>query len=133
MSHTGTALQIDSVIRSRIDAFISEIDQLVRQAAVDAVRSALGGVSEAAPPTRPVSTPRGPVAMTPRRLLARDAMALAGPLESLLRAEGAMRLEGIAARTRMPIAKLQPLVGYLAGRGKLVQTGEGRGALFAAL
>src|SRR5688572_2966851 len=51
---------IDTAIRTQIDQFLSSISQLVRQAAVEAVKDALGGTepSVAAPARRGPGRPR---------------------------------------------------------------------------
>lgn len=44
---------IDSQLRSRVDSFVSDLTVLVRQAALEAVQQALGGVPAARGPGRP--------------------------------------------------------------------------------
>lgn len=127
-----TTATYDVAIRARIEAFVREIESVYRAAALDAVRSAIEPGAQSAHAGGAV----GEVAPAPKRRLpsraARDAAAIRGPLTDLLRSTGGMRIDEIVVRTRMPAAKLVPLVAHLVKRGQLLADQDSRGSIFRA-
>lgn len=127
-----TTATYDAAIRARIEAFVREIESVYRAAALDAVRSAI----EPAAQTQHVAGATAEETTAPKRRLpsraARDAAAIRGPLTDLLRSTGGMRIDEIVVRTRMPAAKLVPLVAHLVKRGQLLADQDGRGTIFRA-
>lgn len=127
-----TTATYDVAIRARIEAFVREIETLYRTAAMDAVRSAIEPTAQT---QRVADAIREEVPAPKRRLpsrAARDAAAIRGPLTDLLRSTGGMRIDEIVVRTRMPAAKLVPLVAHLVKRGQLLADQDTRGTIFRA-
>ncbi|MBI1381087.1 MAG: hypothetical protein GC161_08370 [Planctomycetaceae bacterium] len=127
-----TTATYDVAIRARIEAFVREIESVYRAAALEAVRSAIEPGAQSAHANGAV----GEAAPLPKRRLpsraARDAAAIRGPLTDLLRSSGGMRIDEIVVRTRMPAAKLVPLVAHLVKRGQLLADQDLRGTIFRA-
>jgi hypothetical protein len=117
---------IDTAIRSQIDQFLTSISQLVRQAAVEAVKDALGGTGPS------VATParRGPG--RPRKVQA-DAAAAAGPKPGKRGRRSSADLEGASAKVldyvkANPGSRLEEI-----GRGLGVDTAGLKGPIKALL
>src|SRR5215203_5545013 len=129
---------IDSDIRSRIDVFIQEISGLIKVAAIQSVREALGGDAEPARrgPGRPAGT--APKSATPaRRGRARggkrsseEVGAMAERIVATVRGNPGQGLESIGKEIGVPTKELKLPVIKLLSDGKLKKTGEKRGTKY---
>jgi DNA-binding NtrC family response regulator len=126
---------LEKQIRKSIDAFVEELNALVRQAAVDAVKDALG--ADAAPARRSAgrtSIPGSPVASPPRRprrgrRVKRSPRALARLqatlLDEIARNPG-QRIEGIGRKLGVPTKDLNLPIKKLLTDNKIKKRGEKR-------
>ena len=145
MSPTTT---LDSEIRARIDTFAAELGTLVRQAAVEAVRGALGdgtAVPRRRGPGRPrnatVPAKRGP-GRPPKAGKARrgrrgrrsseDVQATAERVQAHVRANPGQRMEEISAALKMATGELTLPVSKLMAAGSLRTEGQRRGTRYYA-
>lgn len=136
----------DHAIRIRIDAFLAELSELVRSAALGSVHAVLGG--EPAPgrsrgPGRPrgsgrlrKSAGRARRAVTPTskrvRRSAEDLEKIAARVLAHVKANAGHRLEQIGRALKVETAVLKrPIQNLLAGR-KLRTTGQKRGTMYFA-
>lgn len=138
--------------RARISVYLEELDGLVRRSVLETVESALGARANGVSVQRRVVSDGAVASVTAggrsaaqqravsgrqRRkqqtdVLARDAEAIAGPLVALLEANGGLRLEEITSRTRMPAARLEPLIERLIADGRLRRDEHRHGARYVA-
>lgn len=73
--------ELDRLIRARIDAFVKELDELVRRAALEAVSEALGGAPRAEPQVRRSKTGKVARAQKGERRSPSELESLAGRVE----------------------------------------------------
>lgn len=134
---------IDAQIRQRIEAFLQDIGNLVRQSAVTAVQEALTRGSSTGGPGRRPATP----APTPsngrtgkrtgkkrgRRAggAVRGGSASADQILSYLRSNPDSRMEQISAALGVESARLRPTINELIGAGQVRKAGERRGTSYA--
>lgn len=135
---------IDTAIRSQIDQFLSSISLLVRQAAVEAVKDALGGTgpSVATParrgPGRPRKAPAAPAGTAPTkpgkrgRRSAADVEQVAGQVLAYVQANPGHRLEEIGRGLKVDTAGLKGPIKVLLGTGRLRTEGQKRGTKYFA-
>ncbi len=130
---------LDTAIRHEIDQFVSNLTTLVRQAALEAVKEALGatGPSVATParrgPGRPRKNPAAPTASKPGRRTKRtsaDVEAVANQVLAYVKANPGSRLEEIGRGMGVGTAGLRrPIQGLLAA-GALRTEGQKRGTKY---
>lgn len=134
--------QLDASIRSEIDRFLVSISALVRQAAVEAVREALGadGEMRAASARRGPGRPRKAAAATPAapkgrkrgRRSSADVEVVAAQVLAYVNANPGQRLEEIGRGMGTATAGLKrPIQGLLAA-GELRTEGQKRGTKYFA-
>ncbi len=136
-----SAKDIDTQIRNRIDSFLKEIGDLVRQSALAAVQDALGGGgSGARRAAAPMATP-GAAAAKPARAAKRttkkrgrsnvDYDALRSAIQSLLsNAHDGMRMEQLVEATHHDSYVLRKPVNEMLASGQIRKTGEKRGTKY---
>ena len=144
------ANDIESQIRSRIEAFTEELASLVKLAALESVNEALGGAAPARRPGRPRKTSgrktksvRRAKAGRPKATKARKAKggkrirrspeqleAMAETVLTHVRANPGDRLEQISAKLRIPSKELKRPVAALLDAKKLRTTGQRRGTKY---
>ncbi len=136
---------IDQQIRDRINTFVEQLSSLVRQAAVEAVRTALtGGAPAAAParrgPGRPrknaaaaPAAPKAPKARKGKRAKASsaDVAAAAAKVVEYLAKNPGQSLEQIGKGLNTPTANLKLPIKQLLGDKKLKTTGQRRGTKYS--
>ncbi|MCS6799688.1 MAG: hypothetical protein NZ898_14440 [Myxococcota bacterium] len=144
------ATDINALVRSRIDALVQEVQSLVRQAALEAVRAALVGpspdsaaakpvaaVRPAAPPVRrPVPPPRPAAPQTPKAAPAAPAAPkgkatilrspLARKLLDYIRSNPGKRTEELARALNVPSARIKPFLRRYVALGLLRTLGTRR-------
>ncbi len=135
---------IDTAIRTQIDQFLTSISQLVRQAAVEAVKEALGGTggSVAGPARRGPGRPRkvqaagaAPKAAKPGkrgRRSAADVEAVGSQVLAYVQANPGHRLEEIGRGLKVDTAGLKGPIKALIGTGRLRTEGQKRGTKYFA-
>jgi hypothetical protein len=135
---------IDTAIRTQIDQFLSSISLLVRQAAVEAVKDALGATDGkvAAParrgPGRPrkvQAAPAAPKAAKPgkrARRSAADVEQVAGQVLAYVQGNPGSRLEEIGRGLKVDTAGLKGPIKVLLGTGRLRTEGQKRGTKYFA-
>jgi hypothetical protein len=134
---------IDTAIRTQIDQFLTSISQLVRQAAVEAVKDALGGTDGrvAAParrgPGRPrkvqAGAPPAPKAAKPgkrARRSAEDVEQVAGQVLAYVQGNPGQRLEEIGRGLKVDTAGLKKPIQTLITTGRLRTEGQKRGTKY---
>ncbi len=134
---------IEQQIRDRINTFVEQLSSLVRQAAVEAVRTALtGGAPAAAParrsPGRPrknaaAAAPKAPKARKGKRakVSSADAAAAATKVVEYLAKHPDQSLEQIGRGLNTPTANLKLPIKQLLGDKKLKTTGQRRGTKYS--
>lgn len=135
--------QIDQQIRDRINTFVEQLSSLVRQAAVEAVRTALtGGAPAAAParrgPGRPRKDAAAPAAAAPKARKGKRAKvssaavdAAAAKLVEYLAKNPGQSLEQIGKGLNTPTKNLKLPIKKLLGDKKLKTTGQRRGTKYS--
>jgi len=134
---------IDTAIRTQIDQFLTSISQLVRQAAVEAVKDALGtGGSVAAPVRRGPGRPRkvqaavvAPRATKPgkrTRRSAADVEQVGGQVLAYVQSNPGQRLEEIGRGLGVDTAGLKRPIQHLLATGRLRTEGQKRGTKYFA-
>jgi hypothetical protein len=132
---------IDTAIRHEIDQFLTTISGLVRQAAVEAVKEALGatGPSVATParrgPGRPRKAPAGTTPTKPGkrgRRSAADVEQVAGQVLAYVQGHPGERLEEIGRGLKVDTAGLKGPIKVLLGTGRLRTEGQKRGTKYFA-
>jgi hypothetical protein len=135
---------IDTAIRTQIDTFLTSISQLVRQAAVEAVKDALGGTgpSVASPARRGPGRPRkvaaagsAPKAAKPgkrARRSAEDVEQVASQVLAYVQGNPGQRLEEIGRGLKVDTAGLKKPIQVLLGTGRLRTEGQKRGTKYFA-
>src|SRR5688572_29148650 len=133
--------QLDASIRSHIDQFLVSISSLVRQAAVEAVREALGATNGnvSAParrgPGRPRKVAGAPKAGKPGRRAKRssaDVKAVGAKVLSYVKANPGHRLEEIGRGLKVETSGLKRPIQLLLGTGRLRTEGQKRGTKYFA-
>ena len=133
---------LDREIRSRVDALVAEISEVVKVAALDAVRNALGdGIA----PARGTGRPRksgipSPVTMTaPKARKGRggkrsseDVLLVADQFHAYVKSNEGQRLEQIAAGLGVPSKTLKLPVLKLFEQKRIKTTGAKRGTKYFA-
>ena len=140
--------QIDQQIRDRINTFVEQLSSLVRQAAVEAVRTALtGGAPAAAPARRGPGRPRKNAAAAPAapkaakapkarkgkraKASSADVAAAAAKVVEYLAKNPGQSLEQIGKGLNTPTANLKLPIKQLLGDKKLKTTGQRRGTKYS--
>lgn len=130
---------IDTAIRTQIDQFLTSISHLVRQAAVEAVKDALGGTgpSVATParrgPGRPRKAAAAPKAAKPgkrARRSAEDVEQVAGQVLAYVQGNPGQRLEEIGRGLKVDTAGLKKPIQTLIATGRLRTEGQKRGTKY---
>ena len=129
---------IESQIHERIEAFVDDISELVRASALDAVRQALGGVSEAAPPRPRRGRPPGAGRTTRARSssgkrlrrTAAEVEQVGTAVLAHVRANPAQRLGDIAKALRMETKDIRRPTFVLVEEGKLRTEGQRGGTRY---
>jgi hypothetical protein len=133
---------IDTAIRSQIDQFLTSISQLVRQAAVEAVKDALGGTDGrvAAPARRGPGRPRkvarataAPKAAKPGKRVRRsaeDVEQVASQVLAYVQGNPGQRLEEIGRGLKVDTAGLKKPIQVLIATGRLRTEGQKRGTKY---
>src|SRR6187402_1910948 len=130
---------IDTAIRTQIDQFLTSISHLVRQAAVEAVKDALGGAgpSVATPARRGPGRPRK-VQAVPKaakrgkrtRRSAEDVEQVAGEVLAYVQGNPGQRLEEIGRGLKVDTAGLKKPIRVLIATGRLRTEGQKRGTKY---
>jgi len=135
---------IDTAIRTQIDQFLSSISLLVRQAAVEAVKVALGGTDGKVAgavrrgPGRPrkvAAAPAAPKAAKPGkrgRRSAADVEAVGSQVLGYVQSNPGHRLEEIGRGLKVDTAGLKGPIKVLLGTGRLRTEGQKRGTKYFA-
>ena len=136
---------IDSAIRVRVDAFVNDLGNLVRAAAVEAVRGALGDGSaaprrrgrprKAAPVLGGIARRAAPLAGRRRRRGRRSSEAVGATSDKVrahVRANPGQRLEEMGRAFGMPTSELKLPVSKLMAAGELRTEGAKRGTRYYA-
>lgn len=144
-TRTMSNTHIDQQIRDRINTFVEQLSSLVRQAAVEAVRTALTGEGSAAPVRRGPGRPRkNAAAATPAAAKApkarkgkrakvspADVTAAAAKVVEYLAKNPGQSLEQIGKGMNTPTANLKLPIKQLLGEKKLKTTGQRRGTKYS--
>ena len=146
---------IDSQIRDRVDAFVSELTELVRAAAFESVHEVLAGVGLAAPAKRgpgrpaknagrkatraaaPTAASRSAIATTSSggkrvRRSADDLASASSAILDVVKANPGIRSEDIRKTLGVEAKDIQRPVSMLLAEGKLRSEGEKRGTRYFA-
>ena len=127
---------LDREIRSRIDAFLSDLSTLVRRSALDAVRDALGETGLGAPAAVAPAAPKTPKAASLRRRggkrTSEQVNQMAERFLEYVRANDGQRLEQIAAGMKVPSKDLKLPVQKLLADKAISTTGQRRGTKYFA-
>jgi guanyl-specific ribonuclease Sa len=122
---------LDREIRSRIDTLLSDISQLVKSSALEAVSSALGGSSMAsAAPARAAAAPRR--RGRPGKRSSEDVQASADALLAYIKKNEGQRLEQIAKGMGMSSKELKLPVQKLFAAKAIKTKGKKRGTMYFA-
>ncbi len=130
------ASTIEARIRDSVDAFVAELTDLVRDAALESVHEALTGSSASA--TRRSSSPTRKSSSTPRtakvrrgsRRSAGDVEATQSAVVDYIRANKGCSVTDIASATGLSTKDLQLPMRKLVADGKLRTTGQRRGTRY---
>lgn len=130
---------INRQIEQRVHQFVSELTTLVRQAAVDAVASALGsaparagaGRPAAAAPTAKKSAVRGTPTTRGKRTAAQIALAVSS-VHSYMKAHPNTRSEDIRNALRMPRPVMRDALDRLIAANRIKMKGVKRAATYTA-
>ncbi len=133
---------IDSRLNDRIQAFVTDISEIVREAAVDAVQEALTGETGPRAATRgrrPGRKKRKAVKRVSRKSKGKRVRRSAAELEALstkflahVKANPGQRLEEIGAALGIPTSELKRPVALLLEAKKVRTTGQRRGTKYFA-
>ena len=111
----------DAAIRARVEAFVDELTDLIREAALDAVQEALVRDGAAAP-ARKLAGPRRKKAGRRRRAAVDTAKVLAA-----IQAHAGQRTEVIAKSMGTDSKALKPAIDELVAGGQVTRKGKARG------
>jgi len=125
---------LDREIRSRIDAFLSGLSSLVKNSALNAVRTALGeAAAPASAPAAPAALARAPKARGRRgKRTPEQVTAMASTILDYVRANPGQRLEQIGAGLGMATKGLKLPVQKLLGDKAIHSQGQRRGTKYFA-
>lgn len=127
---------MNATIRQRVDAFVDDLSQLIRKAALEAVHEALGaGQAPAARRGRPARKAAGRPAgskSAPRSAAGGDVGRVAGALLEEIRRNPGQRLEEIARSMKTTTAILRPALNQLLRDGRVRTEGMARGTRYLA-
>lgn len=127
---------LENEIRSRVDAFVSELRGLVQQAALDSIRAAIAGApagasARRAAPRRATSTPAAPAPAGRRgRRPSPESERAAAALLAHVQAHPGQRLEEIGAALGMDTSLLKGPAARLVRDGSLRTEGQRRGTRY---
>ncbi|MCP3920043.1 MAG: hypothetical protein GY711_31320 [bacterium] len=130
------ASTIEARIRDSVDAFVAELTDLVRDAALESVHEALTGTSASAtrrsssPTRKPSSTPRTAKVRRGSRRSAGDVEATQRAVVDYVRANKGCSVTDIASATGLSTKDLQLPMRKLVADGKLRTTGQRRGTRY---
>jgi hypothetical protein len=136
---TMSTSNINADVRSRIDQFLEELSALVKNAALDSVRAALG--DGAAPAKRGRGRPRSTVPAARRGKTAQGARGkrtseqvdqMAERIQTFVRSNPGLRLEAIAEGIGTSSKELKLPIIKLLGTKSLSKTGQKRGTKYFA-
>lgn len=121
-------------IRERVDSFVADLTQMIREAALEAVQQALGAGAPAArragAPGRKQAAKRGPAGggRKPSGSAPKGNSAqVAEKLLAEIRRQPGQRLEEIARSLKTTTANLRPALDLLLGEGRVRTEGKARG------
>ncbi len=128
--------QMNATIRDRVDSFVADLTQMIREAALEAVQQALGagGASaarrSAGPGRKPSAAGKGSSAggrKSPGAAPKGNAAQVAEKLLAEIRRQPGQRLEEIARALKTTTANLRPALDLLLGQGRVRTEGKARG------
>ena len=131
--------EIDAKLKARVDAFVDDISELIRESALQSVQEVLGGAaatprrrSVAAAPARRAAAPARRSARSGKRMRrsAEDLQRLGAAVVRHVRATPGQRLEEIATALDIPSKQLKRPVQLLMGAGELRSEGQRRGTKY---
>lgn len=135
--------KIDSDLRARVDAFVADLSELIREAALDAVHEALGSMPAARParrgPGRPPAKRKGRKKAAKRKAAKRGKRVRRSSAEldrlkssflSYVRSNPGERLEQIGVGMGIDTKELKRPVQLLLEEGKLRTEGQRRGTKY---
>jgi hypothetical protein len=124
---------VEAQIKDRISSFVTELDKLVRQSALEAVKGVLGGSGTPARrgPGRPMGTAgRGP--RRPRGSSSAKVQEVAQAIQAHVASNDGQSVSEIAAAVGAPLPVAKKAVGQLLASGDISKTGERRGTKYHA-
>jgi hypothetical protein len=128
---------LDRDIRSRIDVFLEELSSLVKQAALDSVRAALGSAATHTGSGQGLPRLKVKLGRTAKPAMSRggkrsseDVAAMAEKIAAFVRSNPGARIEGIATGLGMPSKELKLPVIKLLGSRALTKKGQKRGTQY---
>jgi hypothetical protein len=128
----------DSEIQARVNAFVTDLSQIIREAALDSVRQAWGAVSAPAPrkarkASKMVKAARKPAKGRGRlRRSSEDLESLASALHAHVKSNPGQRLEQIGTDMAVHTKELKRPVQLLLEAGALRTEGQRRGTKYFA-
>jgi hypothetical protein len=123
---------LGSGLRARVDAFVADLSQLIREEALDAVRQALGASAAPAPRRTRKAAPVARKGRGRSRRSSADLESLASALQSHVKSNPGQRLEQIGAAMGIDTKELKRPVQLLLGAGSLRTEGQRRGTKYFA-
>ena len=140
MGNEDAMSDMNKQIEQRVHQFVSELTALVRQAAVDAVASALGSAPARAAAGRPVSgattakksAGRGAPATRGKRSAAQIALAVSS-VHSYMKAHPNSRSENIRNALKMPRPVMRDALDRLIAANRIRMKGVKRAATYTAV
>jgi hypothetical protein len=123
---------VESQIKDRISSFVTELDKLVRQSALEAVKGVLGGSTPVRRgPGRPMGTAgRGPG--RPRGSSSVKVQEVAQAIQAHVASNDGQSVSQIATAVGAPLPVAKKAVGQLLASGDISKTGERRGTKYHA-
>ncbi|HEX6865107.1 MAG TPA: hypothetical protein VF414_19920 [Thermoanaerobaculia bacterium] len=122
---------IESQIKDRITAFVTELDQLVRKSTLDALHGILAGGGAIPSPKRrgrPARIVRGPG--RPRGRRPADLGDATGKVLDFVKANDGQGISAIAGATGLDLAVAKKAAGQLLAAGQLKKSGAKRGTVY---
>lgn len=121
------ANEVNKQIEARIQAFAKELNELVREAALEAVQDVLGGASKAGRATTASRVPAKRRPATPSgRLSSRQMAGAIEAVRNFIASNPGARMEQMTAALGQPAARLRGPVNKLIEQGQVRKTGEKR-------
>ena len=122
---------IDAQLRARVDTFVNEMSDLIRQAALEAVSDALGGAQPRRATSRAASVVSAPAGKRIRRS-AEDLEKLGERIVTYVQKNPGARMEDISKSLRRPTKELRRPVQALLAEKRVRTKGQKRATQYFA-